>query len=269
MTVQIDSQGVLTGIDGWNGAVCEALAGGLTNRTWKVTQGERSGVLKLDEAPRSVPFNTRQAEAEVQRIAAGKGLAPKVLFADETTYFTEFVAGQNWRRPCLDKPGNLELLAATLKQLHALPLTGRTFDSTLAAQRYVAEIESCDQELVDRCAAILENRRLPLNLCCCHNDLVAENMITTPDLMFLDWEYACDNDPFFDLATVAEHHELKEPQIQRLLNAYFDGDGLRWREQLRTQQELYLALLWLWMAARPDSHPDELESVGRRLTNYS
>lgn len=269
MTVQIDDQGLLTGIDGWNGATCTELTGGQTNRTWKVTADGRSGVLKLDEAPRSEPFNSRIAEADIQRIAATNSLAPNVLYADETTYFTEFVDGNTWQRPCLDKPGNLELIAESLKRLHALPLTGRTFDSTVAARRYVADIDSGDPKLVDRCANILQNRRLPQNLCCCHNDLVAENMITTPDLMFLDWEYACDNDPFFDLATVVEHHELAEDQVERLLNAYFDGDGMRWREQLRTQQQLYLALLWLWMAARPDTDAGALTRVSQRVTSYS
>lgn len=268
MTVRIDN-GRLTGIEGWDGATCEELTGGLTNQTWKVTHGERAGVLKLDDAPRTEPFNERHAEADIQRIAANHGLAPNVLYADDTTYFTEFVEGDTWRRPCLEKPGNLELIAATLKKLHALPLTGRTFDSTVAARRYVAEIKVGEHELIDQCAGILQNRRLPQNLCCCHNDLVAENMLTTPDLLFLDWEYACDNDPFFDLATVVEHHELEEDQVERLLNAYFDGDGMRWRQQLRAQQQLYLALLWLWMAARPDTDANELSSVGVRLTNYS
>ena len=35
--------------------------------------------------------------------------------------------------------------------------------------------------------------------CCCHNDLVVGNIIAAPEIRFLDWEYACDNDPFFDL----------------------------------------------------------------------
>jgi hypothetical protein len=35
-----------------------------------------------------------------------------------------------------------------------------------------------------------------------------------------------------------------------LLNAYFDGDGERWRDQLARQTEFYDALHWLWEAAR-------------------
>ena len=90
----------------------------------------------------------------------------------------------------------------------------------------------------------------PFNLCLCHNDLVVSNIINTPDTRFLDWEYACDNDPFFDLATVVAHHQLDDAQRDRLLDAYFDGDGARWRGQLARQAEVYDALLYLWQAAR-------------------
>ena len=88
-----------------------------------------------------------------------------------------------------------------------------------------------------------------MNLCCCHNDLVAENIISTPDILLLDWEYACDNDPLFDIAVVVAHHGLSAGQADVLLDAYFDGDGDSWRHQLAIQQRLYNALNCLWAAA--------------------
>ena len=89
----------------------------------------------------------------------------------------------------------------------------------------------------------------PRELCCCHNDLVVANIINTPETRFLDWEYACDNDPLFDLATVTAHHELTPRQCDTLLDAYFDGDGRRWRSHLARQAGVYEALLYLWNAA--------------------
>jgi thiamine kinase-like enzyme len=71
-----------------------------------------------------------------------------------------------------------------------------------------------------------------------------------PEVRFLDWEYACDNDPFFDIATVVAHHDLPAGRAEFLLNAYFDGDGERWRSQLERQTEFYDALHWLWDAAQ-------------------
>ena len=270
MTVTLSPEEVLAKIPGWDDASCTELSGGLTNRAWQVTTGDKTGVLKIDDGPREVPFNTRCAEANAQNMAARAGLAPHIILAEDGLYFTEYVEGVVWRRSCLEEEGNLKLLATALQRLHALPLTGRSYDAGIAAKRYVERIAGLDADVVQKCTEIIARMRLPQNLCCCHNDLVAENLITTPELMFLDWEYACDNDPFFDLATVAEHHELSDIQVTKLLDAYLGGDGQHWREHLEKQRKLYLALLCLWMGSRPDSDPAELQKVAMRLTtSYS
>ncbi|NCF71932.1 MAG: phosphotransferase [Gammaproteobacteria bacterium] len=256
---------VLATIPGWEGATCTELTGGLTNKSWRVVQGERAGVLKVDKSPRQLPFNTRYDEASVQKAAAKAGLAPNVILANDGFYLTEFVEGSVWERACLEEEGNLARLATALKRMHSLPLTGRSFDATIAAKRYVEKITVLDSHIIERCTAIISNMRLPHNLCCCHNDIVVQNIITTPALMFLDWEYACDNDPFFDLATVVEHHELSESQAAVLLDTYFDGDGLRWRRSMEKYRMLYLALLCLWMASQPEIDGAELDKVVERL----
>jgi thiamine kinase-like enzyme len=256
---------VLARIDGWQGAAISEIAGGLTNRTWLVEQGDRKAVLKIDAALRVEPYNSRPAEASIQSIAAGHGLANAVLYVDDFTLLTEYVEGTVWEPDCLERDRNIELVAEALRRLHSLPLSGRSFDSLIAAKRYVADIVNADVALVEHCGQVIETMRLPHNLCCCHNDLVAANIITTPGLMFLDWEYACDNDPFFDLATIVEHHELSEDIAARLLDVYFDGDGQRWWPKLREQRDLYLALYWLWLAARPDGSQEELEAIAARI----
>jgi thiamine kinase-like enzyme len=264
--VTLTPEDVLADIPGWEGASCTELSGGLTNSTWRVTAGSNAGVLKIDDGPREAPLNTRCDESNTQNMAARAGLAPHVILADECFYFTEFVEGVVWQRSCLEEDDNLVLIAAALQRLHALPLTGRSFDAGVAAKRYVERVAGLDADIVQKCTEIIARMRLPQNLCCCHNDLVAENIITTPDLKLLDWEYACDNDPFFDLATVVEHHELSDAQVTKLLDAYLGGDGQRWRAHLEKQRKLYLALLCLWMGSRPDSDSIELQKVAVRLT---
>ena len=263
--MKISPDEVLAGIPGWEGAIVSELTGGLSNNTWRVVQGRRVGVLKIDVAARELPFNTRCAEAYIQNTAAKAGLAANVILADDRMYFTEFVEGTVWNRDSFAREGNLELLAVALKQLHGLPLTGKSFDATVAARRYVEESTGLDSGIAAQCTEVVSGMRLPQNLCCCHNDLVAENLIAAPNLMFLDWEYACDNDPFFDLATVVEHHELSDWQVEKMLDVYFDGDGMRWWNNLEKQRKLYLALLCLWMAARPDRNPAEIRKIAARL----
>ena len=250
VTVNDVVRNALAQIPGWESAEFSRLEGGITNKSWLVTADERKAVLKIDPQPRTEPFNTRQAEAQVQTRGAELGIANEVLFVSDTILLTEHVEGTVWSDGCLLVDENLDKLAAAMKVLHSMPLTGRTFDSIGAARGYAQQIQNGDQDKVRDCLAKIEAMPSPLNLCCCHNDMVAANIIYSPDVRFLDWEYACDNDPFFDIATVVAHHELSSDRASYLLNAYFDGDGDRWRSQLDRQAEFYDALYWLWAEAR-------------------
>ena len=241
---------VLRDLPEWADASVERLACGQTIGSWVVDAGDRKALLKIDDAPRTGPFNTRRAEAQIQTVAARQGLANHVLLVTDTVLMTEFVDGVVWSLDCLEDSANIEQLAVALRKLHSLPLTGRTFDASGAAREYAGKIVNGDEEKVRDCLQKIEAGPLPPNLCCCHNDLVVANILNTPETRFLDWEYACDNDPFFDLATIAAHHGLSEPQRVMLLNAYFDGNGARWYEQLSRQSDRYDALLYLWEQSR-------------------
>ena len=247
----VTPEDVLAGIEGWAGAEVAELDGGLSNHTWRVKKDGRSAVLKIDDQPRGEPYNTRRNEAEIQMRAFEAGLANRVLYVDETVYLAEYVEGSVWSRECLHDETNLGKLGVALRKLHALPLTGRVFNAAGAARDYARRVRDADEGRVRECLRRIEVAPRPRNLCCCHNDLVAENIISTPAVRFLDWEYACDNDPMFDLATVAAHHGLTKQQRSVLLDAYFGADGSRWHEQLALQAEFYNALLYLWLKSRP------------------
>ena len=250
MTARQTPDSVLPTLPGWEQSSVSELTGGLTNRTWLVEADGRRAVLKIDDAPRSTPYNSRHQEAQVQATAADHGLANPVLHVSETVYMTEYLEGQVWSDDSLMEDTNLTELARALRKLHSLPLTGRTFDAISAARAYAEKASSAESEMTRDCVRVIKSMPLPRNLCCCHNDLVSGNVIATPGIRFLDWEYACDNDPFFDIATIVAHHRLSEERGNFLLDAYFDGDGNRWREHLAMQVRFYDALLWLWLRSR-------------------
>lgn len=243
-------EAALATIPGWEDASYRDLDGGLTNRTWLVETSDRKAVLKIDDVPRGAPFNSRSAEASIQRAAADAGIANRVLHVSDTVYLTEYVAGEVWSWADLNEDEKLRALADALRRLHALPSTGRTFDAREAAELYARAIGSKDEASVREQLQIVHAMPQPQTLRCCHNDLVAENIIATPDIRFLDWEYACDNDPLFDLATIVAHHRLSAARRDVLLDAYFDADADRWGQRLIAYERVYRALLWLWKAAR-------------------
>ncbi len=258
-------QAALALIPGWENASWRELSGGLSNRTWLVSTGARKAVLKIDSAPRVAPYNDRLAERNIQRIAENAALANRVLYASETLYLTEFIEGEVWEAADLDNKKNLGALAKLLRRVHSLPLTGRRFNAIDAARRYVEKIDTNKSAMTQRCVDTVQKLHAPQSLCCCHNDLVAANIIATPELRLLDWEYACDNDPFFDLATVVAHHELSGSQAGFFLDQYLDGDGERWRDKLEQQMTLYRALLWLWCASRAEPDHGRLLALEARL----
>ena len=241
---------VLANIPGWEDSVYEELGGGLTNRTYFVERDDQRAVLKIDDGRRSPPLNSRKQEAQIQTAAAADGLASPVILARDDVYMTEYLEGEVWTRRALDDDANLTRLAVALRKLHSLPLTGRNFDARQAARAYAKDVPARDVDFARDCLQVIEAMPRLQNVCCCHNDLVVGNIIATPDIRFLDWEYACDNDPFFDLATVVAHHQMSDDRAKILLDAYFDGDGKRWQAHMTTMVRFYNALLWLWLKSR-------------------
>jgi thiamine kinase-like enzyme len=99
---------------------------------------------------------------------------------------------------------------------------------------------------------------------CCHNDVVAANIVGRDPPMLLDWEYASDNDPLFDLASVIAYHCLDDRAADLLLRAYTGDATKELFEQLVIQRRLNDALHWLWLAVRESLSPAAEQT--RRLT---
>lgn len=244
----------LQSIPGWEHASWQVLEGGQTNASFLIEFGGRRAVLKIDDAPRTTPFNSRPDEAEIQSLAFERGIATRVLHASECVYLSEFVAGTVWNADDLFDPQNLLRLANRLKKLHAMPLTGRIYDPIFAAEQYANKVSREKTDEAARHLAVVRQADPGGARVCCHNDLVAENILLTDYIRFLDWEYACDNTPLFDLATIISHHGLPDTLASMLLNAYFGDDIVddtgNMHEALAEQRRLYESLRWLWTACR-------------------
>ncbi len=232
----------------------EALHGGLTNRIFRVTRGRDAFVLRLDAA-HTQSFNLdRRIETAIVRTAAAAGLAPTIVYADTASgiLLSEYVHGKVWSLHDLDDTVNLDSLSDMLRRVHALPLSGVRLDAQAVARRYAIGLQdSPDLHAVAlRCEEIIADVPATTNFCCCHNDVIAENIIATPQLKLLDWEYACDNDPLFDLASLVGFHELGPAKAGALLDAYAGEAGVELRERLAQQVRVYNAIHWLWLANR-------------------
>jgi thiamine kinase-like enzyme len=263
-------------IPGWRpeDVVIEELKGGLTNRTFMVVRGEDTFVLRLNAA-HTAAFNLdRISEIAVIRSASAVGIAAETVFADPASgiLLSRFLPGQVWTPAEFDDPANIEALCKLLRRVHALPLSGIRFNAVAVARRYAANLESRPglHAYALRCEDIIGSITGTSVVCCCHNDVIAQNVIATPALKLLDWEYACDNDPLFDLASLIGFHNLDSAVAGNLLEAYSGGADPELRDRLAEQVRLYDAIQWLWLANRQrlNRNSDQaarLESLQQRI----
>jgi len=238
----------------------EAMAGGLTNRVYKLCGTNASYVLRLN-ADHTKAFNLdRHCEIGIVEQASSAGLAASIVHADieHGILLLQYIEGRVWTSDDLVSPGNLEQVAHLLRSVHALPLSGKKFDTGLIVNTYLDNLLARPElhEVGLRCKTIIDGIEPALTYCCCHNDVVAANVIAQPKLLLLDWEYACDNDPLFDLASLASYHALDRAAIDTLLSAYVGGVDAALRERLGELIRLYAAMLWLWIASREVLSPE-------------
>jgi thiamine kinase-like enzyme len=90
-----------------------------------------------------------------------------------------------------------------------------------------------------------EVKKFPEVLAPCHNDQQGGNFLHTPNgIVLLDWEYAGLNNPLYELAKFAAHHDLTIEQSEVLLSAY---DGTL-TDSRRRHFHLQRAIASLWQA---------------------
>jgi thiamine kinase len=241
-------------VPGWDpdATDIEELKGGLTNRTYYIKQDDMQCVMRLDsERSRIFQFD-RSAELRILAEAGKAGLAPEVRFADVNAgiLVTEYLPGRVWQETDLDCTENLESLAKLLREVHALPRSGLRVDMTDIARTYETHLEKRHglHAYANRCVEIISSLPSRGEAVCCHNDIVAANIVSGDDLQLIDWEFSCDNDPLFDLASAIGFHNLDDNKATVLLSAYAGGDDAELKERLAEQVRVFDAIQWLWLA---------------------
>ena len=262
MSASLGAADALATIPGWEdrSAKITPLPGGLSNRSFRVVRRGESFVLRSDAEHTERLGLDRHREMAILRSAERAGVGPRVEYAapDEGVLLTRYVAGSAWTATALREPRRVEKLAGLLRCVHSLPVCGSRFDPPAVSRGYLAAIDR-DDPLYRTVAAIagdVDRFGAPHEPALCHNDVVVTNVIGVPPTL-IDWEYACDNDPAFDLASVIEFQELDTGTAARLVHAYIDGRDAAFEERVRVQRQIYLRVTALWYAARAGAGRDE------------
>ena len=208
------------------------LGGGQTNSIFRVRFAGRDCVVRLPGKDTALLGIDRDTELAASVAAARLGIGPEVM-ASEPWLVTAFIEARPV--PADELRGRLPEVAATLRAIHGgppLPTAFSPFELTARYERTARErggsIPAAYPELraaADAIEAVMDGKHVP-----CHNDLLTANFLDDGGrLRLLDWEYAGMNDPHFDLANFASHHDLAADAEVALLEAYGGGSLARLR----------------------------------------
>lgn len=197
---------------------------GLTNDNYLLDFGDAKHVIRLPKIKNKNLFDYNLESEILELIKDSKLDVPTLYYnADSGIKITEFVENA-------DHYKRKYLIDATLmiRKLHDFELkSGRNYDIVATFEKY----KKYDHEpLFDTTFAqnyLYKARKLSKDFnILCHNDLVEGNFLFTKNKNYIiDYEYAMDNHPFFDLMSFITENDIQNEDDRELIyKTYFDKE---------------------------------------------
>ena len=236
----------------------EALAG-MTNRNYLASALGKRFVVRIP-GEGTEEYIDRKADEEAGRLTSDIGVNAPVVYYDPNTgtQITRFIEGcVTMSAKVFQDAGAVRRAAVSFHKLHTCGRKLKNdFNEKAVAQDYLDVLKGRNARLPEgyekvqkQADAIREVlRATAAETVPCHNDPAPENLVDTGERVYiLDWEFAGNNDPFWDLADLSVETGFTEEQDRVLLEAYL-GRPLRQSEYGRIVLYKSLAfLLWtLW-----------------------
>ena len=188
----------------------EYLPGGYSNLNYALSYDDVRYVLRIPQAKQ--PFVDRQHEqAWYAALDPATGVKPLAFDANTGAMLSPWING----RLLIDAWPELSVddLATYLRTLHQqLPDNERDYDLLTINAAY------WQNQAPPELPAPLNHQHLRS----CHNDLNPWNILITDNgWVTLDWEFAANNDPLFDLVSLHQGLELPGAELQNFAHTYF------------------------------------------------
>ncbi|HEY7625768.1 MAG TPA: choline kinase family protein [Ilumatobacteraceae bacterium] len=239
-------------------AAHERLAG-LTNLNYRVEVDDDAYVLRIP-GPGTGEYINRGDEEVAARSAAAADVNAEVVFFDprDGLMVTRFIDGATTMSG--ETFGDLQAVERAARVLRRLHTTAQPFATdfklfdmideykTLLRSKGATLPDGYDdvQRRAEHIRAQLE--AAPVALAPCHCDPLCENFLDTGERMYLiDYEYAGNNDPMWDLGDFSVEAGFSPEQDAALLRAYFDGEAPAGERGRMIAYKALCDLLWtLW-----------------------
>ncbi len=209
---------------------------GLTNINHLVEVGEDGFVLRIPGAGTGEYIN-RVEEEVAARSAAAADVNAEVVFFDPTDglMVTRFIQGAvTMSSESFGDLAAVSRAAKVLRQLHtAAAAFAADFKLFAMIDEYKALLAAKGAPLPDGYDDVQHRAEIvraaleaaPVQRVPCHCDPLCENFLDTGERMYLiDYEYAGNNDPMWDLGDLSVEGGFSPAQDDALLHAYFGGE---------------------------------------------
>jgi thiamine kinase-like enzyme len=210
------------------------LVGGLTNTNLRVKTATRDLVVRISHKDSALLAIDRDAEYANSQAAAASGAAPAVIeyLPDHHLLVVEFVEGRTLTDADLADDGMLTRVATACRTLHNGPRFVSEFDMFDVQRSYLDTVTERGFRLPPGYLALMPKASRirsalathPLDTVPCNNDLLAANLIDDGQrIWIIDYEYAGNNDPCFELGNIWSEANLTLDHLEGLVGAYFGG----------------------------------------------
>lgn len=182
----------------------------------------------------------REQEFRIQSLAYEQGIAaqPLVLDMDANMMICEFLEGEHKK---VLKRDAIQNMVAVLKKLHRIEIEQRPLELSSLLTDASQEVEN----------ALNVISHYPKQTVLCHNDLNPKNILfNNGTVKLIDWEFAGNNDLYFDLAALSIEFNLSVIDEAYMLASYFLREGWE-KEKLEAYKVIYKALCQQWFEENP------------------
>ena len=242
------------------------ISGGLTNRNFKVVVHDGAYVVRVSSKESLELAINREHEYQNSVRAAAVGAGARVVgyLPQHCVMAVEFLDGETFTDASFQVPGNIARVASAVRRLHGAEAFASEFNMFEIQSGYLAKVlergyripsdyldfAECLPRIKDALAVNAEA------LVPCNNDLLAGNFIDTGDeIRLIDYEYAGNNDPCFELGNIWSECHLADDQLEELVEAYY-GEHLVNRVARARLQALMSQYGWTLWASIQDATSD-------------
>jgi len=252
------------------------LAGGLTNRNYRLDGGGESFVLRVPGKDTALLGIDRACEAACSRAAAALGVGPEVIafLPEHGATVRRFATGRALTAEDVRQPAVMRRIVDALRRYHNGPPGAGTFSPFGTVRQYLALAQKWQVQFpntlahaMDQLARIEQETHNDDPPCPCHNDLLPANFIDDGGAVrIIDWEYGGMGDRFFDLGNLAVNCEFSDEDERMLLEDYF---GEMRPEHLRRLRLMRLAsdmreAMWGFLQSALSTLDEDFLAYGRK-----